>query len=308
MTSPSPSGPRPLFAIALAAGGLGAIQPKINAVLGERVGSAVLASFVNFIAAFAVVAVVLAVRPGTRRTLRDLWSWPVPRWTLTAGLGGAVVVMAGAVAVETIGVAIFSVAFFAGQITFGLLADRMGVGLGGVRPVGAAHVQAALRDRRRRRLTDRTTGRRVRAFARGLRGRRRCGICIPIRVQRTIAGVVGDAFAAVAVNVVVGLAALGATVAVLAATGRLGTLHWPTEPWLYTGGLLGVTIVLSLAIAAGALGVLRATLAMLAAQLVTAFVVDWAVQGEPPTPGVIVGAALIVVSVVLVGRRPGSTR
>jgi drug/metabolite transporter (DMT)-like permease len=71
---------------------------------------------------------------------------------------------------------------------------------------------------------------------------------------------------------------------------------------------LGVSIVLGLAIAAGALGVLRATLAMLAAQLVTAVVVDWTVQGEPPTPGVIAGAALIVVAVVLLGRNPGSTR
>jgi ABC-type branched-subunit amino acid transport system substrate-binding protein len=42
----------------------------------------------------------------------------VPRWTLTAGLGGVVIVVAGAVTVRTIGVAVFSIAFFAGQITF----------------------------------------------------------------------------------------------------------------------------------------------------------------------------------------------
>src|SRR5687767_5741659 len=102
--------------IALAAGVLGAIQPKINAALSLRVGSAIVASLVNFTAALAVVAVFLALRPGTRRALRELPSWPVPRWTLTAGLGGAVIVLAGALAVETIGVAIFSVAFFAGQI------------------------------------------------------------------------------------------------------------------------------------------------------------------------------------------------
>ena len=50
-------------------------------------------------------------------------TWSVPWWTLTAGFGGAIVVVAGAVSVETIGVAVFSVAFFAGQIVFGLLVD-----------------------------------------------------------------------------------------------------------------------------------------------------------------------------------------
>jgi transporter family-2 protein len=115
---------------------------------------------------------------------------------------------------------------------------------------------------------------------------------------------VGDAFAATAVNVVVGLAAVGATAAYVAGTGRLEPLRWPPEPWLYAGGLMGVTIVLCLAIASASLGVLRATLAMLAAQLVTAFVVDWVVQDEPPTPGVIAGAMLIVVAVILIGRAP----
>jgi MYXO-CTERM domain-containing protein len=64
--------------------------------------------------------------------------------------------------------------------------------------------------------------------------------------------------------------------------------------------------VLSLAIATPALGVLWATLVMLAAQLVAAFGVDWAVEHEAPTPGVIAGAALILVAAALVGRRPAT--
>lgn len=296
----------PTVAIALAAGVLGGVQPKINAVLGARVGSAVLASLVNFTAAFAVVVVVLALRPETRRRLRDLRSWPVPRWTLTAGLGGAVVVMAGVVAVEKIGVAIFSVAFFSGQITFGLIVDRIGIGSGGVRPAVAARVQAALLAIAA--VVVSQIGRPVGGFEPALVAivvAAGAASAFQAAFNGRITGVVGDAFAATAVNVSVGLAAVGATVGVLAGTGQLGTRHWPTQPWLYTGGLLGVTIVLSLAIASASLGVLRATLAMLAAQLVTAFAVDWAVQDVAPTPGVIGGAALVVVAVVLVGRAPG---
>lgn len=300
---PSPSPATPTLAIALGAGVLGAIQPKINAVLAERLGSALLASFVNFVAAFAGVLVVLALRPRTRRTLLRVRDWPVPRWTLTAGLGGVAVVLAGAITVETIGVAVFSVAFFAGQITFGLLVDRLGLGSGGVRPIVPARVQGALLA--------------VAAVVVSQVGRP-VGELAPLLVafvvlagaasafqsafNGRIAVAVADPFAPTALNVAIGLSALVAIVAIRGGTGALESLRWPSEPWLYVGGLLGVTIVVSLAIASGALGVLRATLSMLAAQLVAAFVVDWLVQDQRPTAGVAAGAALIVVAVVLVGR------
>ncbi len=120
----------------------GAVQPEVNAALGDRLDSALLASLVNFAVALVVVLVAVSLRPGTRSTLARLRTWPVPWWTLTAGLGGAIVVVAGAVTVDTIGVAIFTVAFFAGQISFGLAVDRLGVAPGGKRPVTAARVQA----------------------------------------------------------------------------------------------------------------------------------------------------------------------
>lgn len=299
-----PRHPRPTLAIAVGAGVLGSIQPKINAVLGQRLDSAVLASLVNFVAAFAGVVAVLVVRPRTRAALRELPTWPVPRWTLTAGLGGVLVVVAGAIAVETIGVAVFSVAFFAGQIAFGLLVDRLGIGAGRPRPVDAARVQAAVLA--------------IVAVVVSQLGRP-VGEVAPLLVTLVvaagaasavqsafngrIAGAIGDPFAPTAVNVAVGLVALAAIVTTLGAMERLGDGgEWPSEPWLYAGGLLGVAIVLSLAIASAALGVLRTTLAMLAAQLTAAFVVDWIVQGEAPTPGVLTGAALIVGAVVLITR------
>jgi uncharacterized membrane protein YdcZ (DUF606 family) len=64
-----------------------------------------------------------------------------------------------------------------------------------------------------------------------------------------------------------------------------------------------VTVVLSLAVATAALGVLRSTLAMLAAQLIGAFVVDWVDEHRTPTAGAIAGALLIVAAVALVSRR-----
>ncbi|HEX7168053.1 MAG TPA: DMT family transporter [Acidimicrobiales bacterium] len=295
--------------MAVLAGVLGAVQPKVNAVLGGRVGSALVASLVNFTAAFAVVVVVLALRPSTRARLRTIRAWPVSRWTLTAGLGGALVVLAGAVAVKTIGVAIFSVAFFAGQITTGVLVDRLGVGPGGARPVAAARVYAAVIAVAA--VVVSQVGAPVGEFEPALvvfvvaAG---AATAFQSAFNARIARAVGDPYAPTAVNVTVGLTALAAVVAILAARGQVGTPRWPSEPWLYAGGLLGVTIVLSLAVASAELGVLRATLAMLAAQLTTAIVVDAVVGDERPTPGVIAGAALIVVAVAVVARRPRVSR
>lgn len=298
------AGAPPAVAVALTAGVCGAVQPKINAVLGAHVGSALVAALVNFTGALTVVVVILVLRPGTRRMLRQLRSWPVPPWTLTAGLGGALVVVAGALAVETIGVAIFSVAFFAGQISFGVLVDRFGVAPGGRRPVTAARMQATLIAVLA--VVVSQIGRPVGEFAPALVAlviAAGAGLTFQSAFNGRIAAATGDAFAATAVNVTVGIGALAAIATAVVAARGVDVAHWPTQPWLYVGGFLGVTVVLSLAIATSALGVLWATLTMLAAQLVTAFAVDWVVEHEAPTPGVIAGAFLIVVAAGLV-RRP----
>jgi bacterial/archaeal transporter family-2 protein len=300
---PAPAGASPAVAVALAAGVCGAIQPKINAVLGSRVGSTLIASLVNFAAALVVVAIALVLRPGTRAMLRHLPSWPVPRWTLTAGLGGALIVVAGALAVDTIGVAIFSVAFFAGQISFGALVDWLGVGPGGRRPVTPGRMKAALVAVAA--VVVSQVGRPVGEFAPALVAlvvAAGAALAFQSAFNGRITAATGDPFAATTVNVTVGITALAAIVSVGAVAGRVDAPQWPAEPWLYAGGLLGVTVVLSLAIATPALGVLWATLVMLAAQLITAFAVDWVVDHDAPTPGVIAGAVLIVVAAALVGR------
>lgn len=290
--------------IALAAGVCGAIQPKINAVLGDRLHSALVASLVNFGVALVFVVAALVLRPASRRTLAGLRHWPVPSWTLTAGLGGAIIVVAGAVAVDTIGVAVFSVAFFAGQITFGLLVDHMGVGPGGARPITAARLQAVALAITAVVLAQ--AGRPVGEVAPALVAlvvAAGAAFAFQSAFNGRITRAIGDPVAATAVNVSVGIVALAGIVGVLAAAGRIDPVSLPSEPWLYAGGALGVTVVLSLAVATAALGVLRATLAMLAAQLIAAFAVDWTVQGEPPAIGTFAGALLILAAVAVVGRQ-----
>ena len=295
--------PTPVLAIALGAGVLGGIQPKINAVLGDRLNSSVIATLVNFAMALFAVCAVVAFRPETRRHLSQVHGWPVPRWTLTAGLGGTLVVLSGVVSVQTIGVAIFSVAFFAGQITSGLLVDRIGIGAGGVRLFETSRLEAA--GLAIAAVVVAQIGRPIGEFAPGLVAFVVLGgaaSAFQSAFNGRIANALGDPFAPTAMNVAIGTIALVIVVVVMHAGDDLQGARWPTEPWLYVGGLLGVTIVFSLAVATATLGVLRSTIAMLAAQLVTAFAVDWVIEDRVPTPAAVVGAALIVGAVALIRR------
>jgi transporter family-2 protein len=293
----------PAVAVAVVAGVSGAIQPKINAALADRLGSALVAALVNFGVALFVTAVVVAIRPATRRRLVALRTWPVPRWTFTAGLGGAVVVLAGAVAVDTIGVAVFSVAFFAGQITFGLVVDRLGVAPGGRRPVTARRIQAVLLAIAAVILAE--LGREVGELAPALilfSVAAGAAVALQSACNGRIASTTGDPVAATAVNVTVGTVALAVVVGGAAAGGSLGPLHWPANPGLYLGGAIGASIVVSLAFATAVLGVLHATLSMLGAQLAAALLVDWLVGDESPTVGVAVGCVLVIAAMALVAR------
>ena len=214
-------------------------------------------------------------------------------------------VVAGAVSVETIGVAVFSVAFFAGQIVFGLLVDALGIGPRGHRPITTARLQAV--GLAVVAVIVAQVGRPVGDLAPGLvafSAAAGAAVAFQSAFNGRITATTGDPIAATSVNVALGTAALAVIVGCLAVTGNLDPLEWPSEPWLYTGGAFGVTIVLSLAVATAHLGVLRPTLAMLAAQLAAAFVVDWVVEEERPTIGVLFGALMIVGAVTLVGRQP----
>ena len=288
--------------VSVLAGLCGAVQPEINADLGAELDASLLAALVNFVVAFLVASLVVARRPSTRRRLADAARWPVPRWTYLAGFGGAVVVVSGVVAVERLGVAVFSVAFFAGQMTSGLLVDSLGLAPGRPRPITrlrlgavALALTAVVLSQVGQPVGELAPALVVFVVAAG------GASAFQASANARITAALGDPMAATALNLAVGTVAL-VTVAAVGALTVIDAPAWPSEPWLYLGGVLGISIVLALAAASAAIGVLRTTIAMLAAQLVGAFVVDWVARDDAPTVGVIAGAALTVVAVLLVNR------
>ena len=287
-------------ALAVLAGLLGAVQPRVNAELGARIGNDLVAATINFLVALAVASSIVALRPETRRRLASLREWDVPAWTWAGGLGGALVVLAGVVTVDTIGVATFSVAFFAGQVASGLVVDAFGLAPGGRRPVTAARAAASALALAAVAISQ--LGRGGGEVEPGLVAFVvLTGVAVSLQSagNARMASATGDAIAATAVNVVVGSVALCAIVAVGAIGGGDRSLAWPGEPWLYLGGVLGVGIVLTLAVSTASLGVLRATLAVVASQLIAAFAVDAVVDGTTPRVGAIAGALVLVGAVAL---------
>ena len=289
------------FGLALGAGVLGAVQPRLNVELADRLGNDVVAATINFVVAMLVAACVLLLRP-SRQWFRwsDVRAWGLPAWTFAGGLGGVLAVLSGVIAVDTIGVATFSVAFFAGQVASGLVVDALGLAPGGRRPLTRARVAAS--------------GLALVAVVVAELGRGGgdvepllvafvvlAGVAVSFQVagNARLARATGDAVVATQVNTMVGAIALSALVAAGALTGGDASLDWPSAPWLYLGGVLGVGIVLSLALATADLGVLRTTVAMVTAQLTAAFAVDAIIDGESPQLASIAGALLLLVAVRL---------
>jgi transporter family-2 protein len=306
---PGAPDPTRAVAISLGAGLLGALQPDVNSALGGRLGSSLLAALVNFLVALLATVAVVSRRPGTRSHLAAVATWPAPRWTRAAGLGGATVVLAGVVTVERLGIAVFSIAFFAGQMSFGLVVDRFGVSPGGRRPITRARIAAVVLAMTAVALAQ--VGQPVGELSPGFVAfvvAAGAASALQAACNGRIAAAIGDPVAATALNVVVGTVALASVAGGLALAGEIDTPQWPAEPWLYAGGLLGVTIVLALAAATSAIGVLRTTLAMLAAQLIGAFAVDWFARDDAPSGGAVAAALLLVGAMSLVKRGAGDPR
>jgi transporter family-2 protein len=114
----------------------------------------------------------------------------------------------------------------------------------------------------------------------------------------------GDARVAALVNFAVGLLVLLVLSGILAISGHLPTIRWPSQPVLYVGGLLGVVFIAVSAGLVARLGVLRLTLGVVSGQVIGALVIDALAPtaGFKLTPATVVGALLTLVAVAITVR------
>ncbi|BCJ66415.1 DMT family transporter [Polymorphospora rubra] len=318
-TAPTPTVPSSRRAVGVAFGVVAGValaaQSRVNGELGVRLHDGIAAAVVSFGSGLLILAVLTATVPAARRGMRTLRTalrdGGLRPWQCLGGVCGAFLVATQGLTVATLGVAVFIVAVVAGQSTSSLAVDRAGFGPAGRQPVTASRLAGAV-------LTvlavllavsDRLGSPSTLALALlpALAG---MGIAWQQAVNGHVKIASGSAIAASFVNFVTGTAALLFAFVVVVAVRGWPDGQWPTEPWLYTGGVIGTFFIAVAAVVVQYTGVLLLSLSMIAGQVGGALLFD--VLVPPPTgrPGVttIVGAALTLVAVLVAagirGLRP----
>ena len=282
--------------LAALSGILISFQARANGELSLRLDNGLQAAFISFSSGLLLIAIISIFNPsiknGARRLRAAVVAKEIAPWTLFAGaLGGAFVAVQTQI-VPLIGVAIYSVASIAGQGATSLIVDRIGLTGGGKKPISPRRIAAAV-------VTvlavlvsvlDRIDARNLSIAAVALAGL--AGAIVGI--QRAMNGLInehsGQSFTTSLLNFIMGSSALGITLLIAVAIGKVEFVALPAGPWwIYTGGTIGVIYIAFTSKIVQHLGVLTFTLFSTGGQLIGALLIDI----YSPTKGVSVSAYLV---------------
>lgn len=286
-------------------GALTALQARINGSLGAELGDGFVAAAISFSSGLVILVAVSAAVPqgrrGFTRLVSGIRSRTIPAWMLLGGLAGAFTVASQGLTVATIGVALFTVGFVAGQTTGGLVLDRVGYGPAGVVPVTVRRVVGALLAIGGvvvclagdavggvppwMLIVPAVAGAGV-AWQQGTNGRLRVRVDSPLTA--TLVNFVGGTVVlAVAAFVHVGVVG--------------GPRAVPTDPWLYIGGAVGVVYIFLSAVVVRRTGVLLLGLGSVVGLLTTSVLLDalWPAPAAPSTSVALLAAAVAIAGVVV---------
>ncbi|WP_433712846.1 DMT family transporter [Nocardia sp. CA-084685] len=296
-----------------------AVQGRINGALGVRLRDGLAAACISFGLGLVVLVIAFAVsrrlRDGLVRVRRAVVHGELRPVQLFGGLCGAFFVACQGLTVAAIGVTAFTVATVGGQLLSSLVVDRLGLAPNGRTPVtvsrvgGAAlamvAVVLAVAGRSGAPVGSaavpewlRTGPTAVLILLPALAG---IGLAWQQAVNGRV-GAVGGPFSATLVNFGSGTAALFAIEAcILVGTGW--PTEFPSEPWLYLGGLIGVAFIALAAITVRWIGVLLLGLTSVAGQLLASITLDLlAPTGAGLSPTAVIGCALTFVAVLVATR------
>lgn len=293
-----------------------ALQSRVNGQLGAELGDGFVAAFLSFGSGLLVVVIATllspAARRGVRRTFAAVREGEIPWWYLMGGAAGALFVLTQSLLVGLIGVALFTIGVVGGQMVSSVLIDRHGFGRMPAKAMTAARIAGAVLA--------------VAGVVLAVSGQVTadvpwvlalapfvCGLAVGFQqaANGQVRAVAGSALTASLGNFIVGATLLG-----LALLVHLLFVPWPdafpTSPYLYVGGLLGVAFIAVQVVVVRTTGVLVLGLAILSGQLAAAVLLDLVL----PLPGhafavtSAIGAVVTLIAVVvavLPSRRPTAT-
>lgn len=297
--------------LAFVVGSMMAVQSRVNGELADRLDDPFTGTALVFLAAFLVMLVSVAFwrpfREGVTRAVRAVRTQEMPWWILSGGLVGATYVLTQSLVVSTLGVALFSVAAVGGQTVGGALMDRTRIVPGGpyaltpARAAGAslAIIAVAVTQWESFR-TSVPPWMLLLPIAVGLAQGWQQAVNARVRVEAQ------STFAATFFNGAIGLLILIPAAVLRVASSSVPT-DFPTEWWLYSGGVLGIVFIALAAIAVQSTGALLYTLVAVTGQLGASLLLDFLNPSADPVPTTtIVGVSLALVAVVVgsLRRRP----
>lgn len=268
---------------ALAVGALTAVQSRVNGELASVTESGLQAALVSFGTGWVLLTVILLASPAVRRGLVSvaaaLRGGSLRWWQVLGGLLGGFFVAVQSATVPLIGVAVFTVAVVAGQVSNSIVVDRMGLGPAGRQAITPTRVASAVlailavivavSDR----LGGGVEGSVIAVMAALVAG-------LAIAVQQAINGRVGatarNPWTAAWVNFTLGTVMLGAALGIAWGLTDFDPGALPRGPWwLYVGGSIGVLFIAAAAWVVQRLGVLLFALLSITGQLTGALILDW---------------------------------
>jgi transporter family-2 protein len=283
------------------------LQSRVNGELAARVHSGIFAAVISFgsglIILSAVVAASRSVRAGLGRVKALLRKGELRWWECIGGACGAFVVASQGLTVGALGVSVYIVALVAGQSVSGLFVDRAGLAPGGKHPVtpwrlcGTLLAMVAVLIAVSSHLgTPSTLALAVLPLLAGASSAWQSAM--NGRVRLASGGVLPTTF----INFVAGTTAL--VIAFVFWGAPFAPL--PPQPWLYVGGLLGMSFIAIAVAVVRHIGVLLLTLGMIGGQVVAAVAIDALAPGGAgtPTASTLAGAALTLVAVAVAAWTP----
>lgn len=290
---------------ALLAGATLAAQTRINGALAHALTDSLIAALVSFLGGAAVAIALVFISPSARAAARRiivlLRAGRLRWWQLLGGVAGALFVVAQTVTGAIIGAAVFTVALVAGQIVSGLVVDRLGVGAAGALPVTKQRVVAAGLGIVAATLAVYGAGIASDAWWLWLlpvgAG---AGLAWQQAVNGRVAAASGDPMPATLINFVAGTALIGCVAAVRSWDAETSVRWEHAEPWMYSGGFLGVGVVLVSVLVVAWTGVLVFGLALTAGQLLCSLLLDSVFPVSAGLPwGLLVGGGLVLCAVTV---------
>lgn len=285
-------------------GALTSLQSRLNGQLSKDIHNGIAAALVSFGVGYICLILITAFSVKDRQALIAMWSAikhkRLQKWEIIGGMGGGFFVAVQATTVPMIGVAIFSICTIAGQTASSLLVDKWGISPRGKQHITLPRIFAAVMT-----LSAVTLavfpdlGKSTFKFAPVIFA---LIVGAVVSFQQAVNGRVNEhakrPLATAWLNFLMGSFVLIIALAIdLARGATIGA--FPSNPWVYFGGPIGLVFISVSAFAIKHTGVLTFIMYSVSGQLAGAILLDWLLptSDHPVTSYLIFGTLLTLLSI-----------